>query len=159
MSSYSTVLRSSSDCVHFIYGDQDEEDDRSIANELTKRGIVCAYIDYQGIAHDGDAHIANAIARVLRLQHHPYGARESRYQPERWVPFLDDLITLSHGSSGLVIIIDNADIFLTANSREMFELIETFLIQFHHWLEGKKPCHLCFQMTKNTLVESVFARP
>jgi hypothetical protein len=58
------------------------------------------------------------------------------------VPLLDDLITLSEHEKGIVLFVDSADAFLAANSRGMFRLIEAFLIQVHHWMEKKKPCHL-----------------
>jgi hypothetical protein len=40
----------------------------------------------------------------------------------------------------------------------MFDLIETFLVVFHHWYDQKKPCHLCLQMEQNDSVRRVFVR-
>jgi len=72
------------------------------------------------------------------------------------VPFLDDLITLSEQEKGIVLFIDSADMFLAQNSRGMFSLIEAFLIPVHHWMEKKKPCHLCFQMEPNDSLRAQF---
>jgi hypothetical protein len=30
------------------------------------------------------------------------------------------------------------------------------LIQFHHWYDQKKPCHLCFQMEENQSIRGLF---
>ena len=40
----------------------------------------------------------------------------------------------------------------------MFNLVEAFLIQFHHWYDQKKPCHLCFQMVEDAYVTDFFTR-
>jgi len=55
-----------------------------------------------------------------------------------------------------VIIVDRADILLHERPDDMFDLIEAFLIQFHHWYDQKKPCHLCFQMEENQSVRGLF---
>jgi hypothetical protein len=91
------------------------------------------------------------LARALELAHAPYGRLP-------WVEFLDDLITLSFRYPGLVIVVDHADILLRERPDDMFDLIEAFLTQFHHWYDKKKPCHLCFQMEQNDSVGRVFVR-
>lgn len=123
---------------------------------LRSTGIRCVYTDYRNIEH-GDLHIANAVARELNLQHAPYPPPTSPFQPQVWVPFWDDLITLSEHEKGVVIFVDSADVFLAENRRGMFRLIEAFLIQVHHWMEKKKPCHLCFQMEANDSLRAQFA--
>jgi hypothetical protein len=123
--------------------------------DLRSAGIRCVYTDYRNIEH-GDLHIANAIALELNLEHAPYPPRTSRFQPQVWLPFLDDLITLSEHEKGAVIIVDSANVFLAENSRGMFSLIESFLIQVHHWMEKNKPCHLCFQMEQNDSLKAQF---
>ena len=75
-----------------------------------------------------------------------------------WVPFLDDLISLSFRLNGLVIVVDNADVLMETARGDVFDLIEAFLIQFHHWFEKKKPCHLCFQMERNELIGRIFSK-
>jgi hypothetical protein len=67
---------------------------QAVLGDLRSAGIRCVYTDYRDIEY-GDLHIANAVARQLNLQHAPYAPRTSPFQPEVWVPFLDDLITLS----------------------------------------------------------------
>jgi len=95
--------------------------------------------------------IGDHIARVLKLDNPPYGRAANP-----WVPFLDDLITLSDRVDGLALAIDNAHILFAQARNDAFDLIESFLIQFHHWFEKKKPCHLCFQMEENKLVREAF---
>jgi hypothetical protein len=157
MSNYWKIQRASSDCVHFVYADQIDDSDAPIAEELKRADVRYVYVDYLEVRRESDPYIGNAIAQALKLEHAPYRPRTSPHQSERWVPFLDDLITLSHHANGIAIIIDNADDLLAENSREMFGLIEAFLIQFHHWFEKQKPCHLCFQMEKSEWVKRFFA--
>jgi hypothetical protein len=99
--------------------------------------------------------MTNAIAAQLKLEHAPYAPREPG-KIEEWVPFLDDLIGLSDRVSGISIIIDNADVWLSTDKKTLFKLMEAFQIQLHHWQEKKKPCHLFFQMEKNDLVRRIF---
>jgi hypothetical protein len=95
--------------------------------------------------------IADPLGRALQLQHAPYGGLP-------WIPFLDDLITLAHRYRGLVSVVDHADSLLRERPDDMFDLIEAFLTQFHHWYDQEKPCHLCFQMERNDSVRRVFVR-
>ena len=128
---------------------------QAVVGDLRSAGIRCVYTEYRNIER-GDLHIANAIARELTLQHAPYPVPTSPFQPEVWVPLLDDLITLSEHEKGMVLFVDSADVFLAENSRGMFRLIEAFLIQVHNWMEKKKPCHLCFQMEPSDLLRAQF---
>ena len=156
--SYGRLKLSSSGCVHFMYADFFSGEAQAVIGDLRSAGIRCVYTNYRNTEQD-DLHIANAIARELNLQHVPYPPRTSPYQPEVWVPFLDDLITLSKQEKGIVVFIDSADMFLAENSKGMFRLIEAFLIQVHHWMEEKKPCHLCFQMEPNDSLGAQFVKP
>ena len=72
------------------------------------------------------------------------------------MPFPDDLIALSEHEKGMVLFVDSADVLLAQNSRGMFRLIEAFLIQVRHWIERKKPSHLCFQMEPNDSLRASF---
>jgi hypothetical protein len=145
MGGYEDVLRASSHCVHFIYSAHTEAQLEAVAGIVKRAGIKVAYLDCSQIG-TGNSNIIDSIAEFLKLENFPYGVRTSQHQPEAWVPFLDDLITLSYQESGLVILLDCADSLFEKSNREMFMLIEIFLIQFHHWFEKSKPCHLYFQM-------------
>jgi hypothetical protein len=149
---------SSSGCVHFMHAGFFSGEAQAVIGNLRSVGIRCVYTDYRDIEH-GDLHIANAIARELNLQHAPYPPPTSPHQPKVWVPFLDDLITLSEHENGMVLFVDSADVFLAENSRGMFRLIEAFLIQVHHWMEKRKPCHLCFQMEPDDSLKTQFVMP
>ena len=131
--------------------------EHALVPELRSAGIQLAYVDYLELAASRRmAHaMTNAIAQQLKLEHAPYRPREPG-KIEEWVPFLDDLITLSDCVNGISIIIDNADVWLSTDKKTLFKLIEAFQIQLHHWQEKKKPCHLFFQMEKNDLVRRIF---
>ena len=68
---------------------------------------------------------------------------------------LDDMISLSAKLPGLIIVLDHADQLFDVARSKVFDLTETFLIQFHHWLSKRKPCHLCFQMSPHPLIAEV----
>lgn len=153
--SWGRLRLSSSGCVHFMYADFFSGDVHAEVDDLRNAGIKCVYIDYRDIEH-GDLHIANTLARELHLQHAPYPRRSSSFQPDVWVPFLDDLGELAESQEGIAIFVDSAAKFLAENDRGMFRLIEAFLIQIHHWLEKGRPCHLCFQMEPNDSLREQF---
>lgn len=154
MNSYWNIGQATSDCVHFVYSDEIDLSDRSISEDLRKKNILVLYLDYQEISRSGE-HIANIIAEHLELEHAPYVVRS---QPKIWVPFSDDLIGKSESESGMVIIIDGANLFLNERPRDFFGLIEAFLDQFDRWLKEQKPCHLCFQMEENSWVRNTFSQ-
>jgi hypothetical protein len=124
---YGRLNRSTSGCVHFLYADVFSGEAQAVVGDLRSAAFRCAYVDYRNI-ENGDLHIANAVARELNLQHAPYPPRTSPFQPEVWVPFLDDLITLSDHEKGIIVFVDSADLLLAENGRGMFRLIEAFLI-------------------------------
>jgi hypothetical protein len=146
----------SSGCVHFMYADFFCGEAEAVLDDLRSAGIRCVYVDYRNIEGRDDLHIANALARELNLQHAPYPPPASPAEVQVWVPFLDDLITLSGQEKGVVLFVDGADLLAVENSRAMFRLIEAFLIQVHHWMEKKKPCHLCFQMEPDDSLRAQF---
>jgi hypothetical protein len=154
MSGYGGVYRPLSACIHFVRDQGNEADLRELQSELQKRGISYAYVRYSG---NSELSLANQIASRLNLDHQPYGQSAGRGFPLPWLPFLDDLITLSRRHNGLVIIVDNADNLFRDNQGDAFDLIEAFLTQFHHWFEKQKPCHLCFQIENSPMVQKVFA--
>jgi hypothetical protein len=137
-------------CVHFVRTGEFDGSQEQVVEAALRKGVKFVYWDYL----DGgsvSAAIADPLGRALELAHVPYGA-------PAWVQFLDDLITLAYRYPGLVIVVDHADILLRERPDDMFNLIEAFLIQFHHWYDMKKPCHLCFQMEQNDSVRRVFVR-
>lgn len=149
MRGYAGIERSLSACLHFVRNDEvDEPSLLKIVQVLKDRGIVCAYVDY-GILDQSRQSVINCVGNLLNLENRPYA-------DQSWVRFLDDLISLSAKVNGAVIVIDRADVFFEKDRNEAFDLIESFLIQFHHWLERKKPCHLCFQMEANALIRQMF---
>jgi hypothetical protein len=146
-------------CIHFVTrkpmrvteagipipGSLDE-----IVEAAIGKGVKFIYWDYLDSGGTSTT-IADPLGKALQLQHAPYGRLP-------WIPFLDDLITLAHRYRGLVIVVDHADSLLRERPDDMFDLIEAFLTQFHHWYDQKKPCHLCFQIERNDSVRRVFAR-
>jgi hypothetical protein len=149
MRGYEGLDRPWSRCIHFVRRQMSEVDLREMRSKLQKQGIVRAYVEY---SRNSEISLANQIASRLSLDNQPHGQSP-------WVPFLDDLITLSYRQNGLAIIVDNADDLFRDNQDDAFDLIEAFLIQFHHWFEKQKPCHLCFQIENNPVLQKVFADP
>jgi hypothetical protein len=154
MRGYEGLDRPLSRCIHFVRRQMSEVDLRELRSKLQKQGIVCAYVEYSA---NSEISLADQIASRLSLDNQPYGQRAGTGLPLPWVPFLDDLITLSYRQNGLAIIVDNADNLFRDNQDDAFDLIEAFLIQFHHWFEKRKPCHLCFQIENSPVLQKVFA--
>jgi hypothetical protein len=148
MRGYAGISLSLSACLHFVRNDEVDESLREIRQEVRNKGIVCGYVDYEREKLE-QRHLANCFGSLLRSDHIPYG-------PLPWVEFLDDLIFLSKRVNGVVLVLDNADSLFGAARNDAFDMIEAFLIQFHHWFEKTKPCHLCFQLDKNDLIKQVF---
>ncbi|MDR6539789.1 hypothetical protein [Variovorax soli] len=159
MRGYTDVTRSTSACVHFVEGreveareieasDEFDEGLRSIRRSLDEARIRCAYVDCRLLASNPKG-TCNAVGTAMQGTHRPYKADD-------WVRLLDDMITLSATLPGLVIVLDHADQLFALDRSQIFDLTEAFLIQFHHWFEKKKPCHLCFQMSSHPLVGDIF---
>src|SRR4051812_30311488 len=125
MAGYRAINRNWSGCVHFVRNSQIEEGFSEWTQELKDQGIICAYVDYEVIRGQ---HIADCLADTLRLQHAPYRSR-------KWIQLADDLVTLSNEVNGVVMVIDNADLFFASARDDAFELIEYFLLQFQYWFE------------------------
>ena len=141
--------RPATHCVHFVRTGAPREFLEAQVEAARKVGVKFAYWNY---LHGGreSATLADPLGVALGLEHPPYG--------RPWVQFLDDLITLAYRYDGLVIVVDRADLLFTEKSDEMFNLVEAFLVQFHHWYDQKKPCHLCFQMVEDDYVTDFFTR-
>ncbi|MET3109528.1 hypothetical protein AAKU58_004385 [Oxalobacteraceae bacterium GrIS 1.18] len=149
MRGYAMLCRSNSLCVRFVRNSEIEDQYLNfLASELESSAMTCAYVNYSDVDEKKEG-LIRSIAGKLQLQNYPYGSNAL-------ASFWDDLITLSSQSNGLVIVVDRADLLLEKNQNEFFDLIESFLLQFHHWYDQKKPCYLCFQMDKNDSIRRVF---
>jgi len=141
--------------VHFVRADHVDESIAAIPQDLFQRSMRLAYVDCSLIPSD-EATLVNAIAKALRLENQPYELQPAPRQMVPYVQFLDDLGALSLSAGGVLIVVDRADLLLKDRPDQMFDLIEAFLVQFHHWFEAKKPAHLWFQMEHNGIVGTTF---
>lgn len=148
MRGYQGIEQSTSSCVHFVRGEIPTDALREVFAYAIDRNITCAYIDFKDCSDIANG-LAIAIGDALALPNIPYTSNQ-------WLLLLDDLISMSVTASGLVIVIDSADILLSKDIEQMFDLIESFLTQVHHWLDKAKPCHLCFQLDKNSELQQIF---
>jgi hypothetical protein len=146
----SSLYRSTTHCVHFVRASASSQFLDAEVEAARRAGVKFAYWNY---SHGGKeaASVADPLAIALGLEHAPYGNLA-------WTQFLDDLITLAYRYDGLVITVDRADLLITERLDEMFNCVEAFLIQFHHWYDQKKPCHLCFQMVEDRHLTSLLTR-
>jgi len=151
MRGYADITRSTSACVHFVDANEVHEEDRDLITHARASGTMFVYVDCVAFL-DRPWEIPSAIGTLAKTNHPPYHDGDK----VRWVRWLDDLISLAHTSPGLVIILDNADQLFARHRKLATEMIEAYLIQFHHWLERNKPCHLCFQMSSTPLLRSWF---
>ena len=152
MRGYSDIVRSTSACVHFVEAhevDKDQEEMRELKSEMDAARIRYIYVDCRSLLADS-ASTCDVVSLAMGGEHVPYGEKG------HWVKLLDDMISLSAELTGLVIVIDHADQLFDVDRSQIFNLTESFLIQFHHWLKKNKPCHLCFQMSPHPLVAEVF---
>jgi hypothetical protein len=149
MGAYQALHLPLTHCVHFVKTREFDESQESVFEAAIKEGVKCVYWSYPDDG-SGSVTIADSLGITLELEHAPYGSKLP------WTRFLDDLITLAYRYRGVAIIVDRADVLLREKPDEMFELIEAFLVQFHHWYDQKKPCHLCFQMEENKSVRGLF---
>lgn len=151
MRGYWDIDRSTSHCVTFVEAVEVDDELIEFVAGLRERGIRIAYVDYARFK-DRPWEIGSEIGFRLKTEHPPYHDT-SELNLVRW---LDDLISLAYSTPGVVMVLDNADQVFTAHRRHMTQLMEAFLVQFHHWLEQKVPCHLCFQMSPHPLVGKIF---
>jgi hypothetical protein len=144
---YEFLGKATTRCVHFVQTTASSGFLEEQVEAARKVGVKFAYWNY---LHGGSEcnTLADPLGVALGLEHAPYGLP--------WIQFLDDLITLAYRYDGLVIVVDRADLLLTEKSDEMFNCVEAFLAQFHHWYDQKKPCHLCFQMVEDDHVTNLF---
>lgn len=148
MRGYSLLNLPSSCCIRFVRNHEIDDSIDEILNEIRAGGLTFVYVDYMRLPENSKS-VVDSISEILELPNGPHS--EGRL----W-SFLDDLITCSFNLDGLVIVIDSAYQYLEQDSRNFFDLIEAFLVQFHHWVEKSKPCYLCFQMEQNSELTNVF---
>lgn len=150
MRGYSDIDRSTSHCVSFVEAEEVEEGLSELVGRIRQRSFRIAYINCS-MFQDRPWEILSEIGFQLKTDHPPYHAGALKLV--RW---LDDLAGLAYRTPGIVIVLDNADQVFAEHRRPMTELMEAFLVQVHHWLEQKAPCHLCFQMSPHPLVAKLF---
>jgi len=150
MPGYEFLNRPVTCCIHFVRTQEASNYLQSEVEVARTKGIKFAYWNYLDGGRESSS-IADPLATAIGLEHVPYGNL-------RWTQFLDDLITLAYRFDGLVIVVDRADLLITERRDEMFNCLEAFLVQFHHWYDQKKPCHLCFQMVQDDYVANFFTR-
>jgi len=153
MRGYWDIDRSTSHCISFVETEEVEEGLSELVERIRQRGFRIAYIDCS-MFQDRPWEILSEIGFQLKMDNPPYHTDATKLV--RW---LDDLISLAYRTSGIVIVLDNAGRVFAEHRRTMTELIEAFLVQIHHWLEQKVPCHLCFQMSPHPLVAKLFDDP
>ncbi|NRF72457.1 hypothetical protein HLB44_36460 [Aquincola sp. S2] len=152
MRGYTDIPRSTSHCVVFIDEGEIDPEDVELVQQVREQGYRIAYIDC-ATYEDRHWEIPSHIGAQIATHHPPYHeGREANLA--RW---LDDLIALAYSTPGLIIVLDNAFVLWNSQRKFMSELMEAYLIQVHHWLEQKVPCHLCFQMVPSPLVRQWFA--
>ena len=151
MRGYWDIDRSTSHCVTFVEAEDMDDELLDLVASVRQRGFRIAYIDCSRFK-DRPWEILSEIGVQLKTDHPPYHADELRLV--RW---LDDLIALAYCTAGVVIVLDNADQVFVEHRQCMTDLMEAFLVQVHHWLEQKIPCHLCFQMSPHPLVAKLFS--
>ena len=151
MRGYWDIDRSTSHCVSFVDAVELDDELEELVSGIRERGFKIAYVDCASFV-DFPWEIPSAIGSELDAAHHPYHeGHEANFG--RW---LDDLISFAYSTPGLVIVLDNGHLILQAHRKVLTELIEAFLVQFHHWLEQKVPCHLCIQMEPSPMVKRLF---
>lgn len=151
MRGYRDIDRSTSHCVSFVESEEVEDELIELVRGLRERGFRIAYVDCAEF-ESRPWEIGSEIGLQLRTDHPPYH-EGNELNLFRW---LDDLISLAYSTPGVVIVLDNADRVFVKHRRHLTQLMEAFLVQFHHWLEQKVPCHLCLQMSPHPLVRKLF---
>jgi hypothetical protein len=151
MRSYWDIDRATSHCISFVEADEVDDELAELVDAVRKRGFKIAYVDCARFI-DCPWEISSAIGNELQTDHPPYHEGQEA-NLARW---LDDIISLAYKTSGLVIVLDNGHLIFHRHRKVLTDLIEAFLVQFHHWYEQKVPCHLCIQMEPSPVVAQLF---
>ncbi|HEU5295986.1 MAG TPA: hypothetical protein VFU71_14485 [Burkholderiaceae bacterium] len=152
MRGYWDIDRSTSHCVTFVEASEVDNELIEFVAAIRRRGFRIAYVDCSKFK-DRPWEIGSELGYQLKTDHPPYHEAHE-LNVVRW---LDDLIWLAHSTPGVVMVLDNAHLVFGEHRRHMTQLLEAFLVQVHHWLERKVPCHLCFQMSPHPLVKELFS--
>jgi len=135
--------------VHFVDLCPDEAELRELADELRRLSITVVYVDCARFA--GAARTTTAV-NVTGATQPPSGADPGE---PHWTRWWDDLLSLSHKSHGLAIVLDNAFVLLERDRKFVTDLIENFLQGATPWIRREIPCHLCLQMVACPVVAQV----
>lgn len=134
-------------CVHFVDVCPDEGTLFELAADLDEQGIAVVYLDCQRFAGAAPgAASTGAAARATR--------RTDPSEPH-WTGWWDDLLSLSHKSSGLAIVLDNASVLFERDRKFATDVIENFLQGATPWIRREIPCHLVLQMVPCPVVARV----
>lgn len=125
-------------CVHFVDTCPDESSLLELADELREHGISVVYLDCARFAASAPAP-RNAVGPAST-------ARKPDPGEPHWTRWWDDLLSLSHKSSGLAIVLDNASELLERDRKFTTDVIENFLQGATPWIRREIPCHLVLQM-------------
>ena len=151
MLGYRNIDRSSSHCLAFVEANEIDADLPALVAKIRASGFRIAYLDCAQYM-ERPWEMATAIGCALQTDHPPYHVGTQT----QWVRWLDDLISLANRAPGLVIVLDNADQMFLAHRHHITEMIEAYLIQFHHWFERDLPCHFYVQMSAHPAVATSF---
>ncbi len=131
-------------CVHFVDLCPDDVELRELAGDLDEHDIAVVYLDCTRF-------VPGTGARK------PAAPTGDAAEPH-WTRWWDDLLSLSHKSSGLVIVLDHADVLFERDRKFATDLIENFLQGATPWIRREIPCHLVLQMAACAAVARVFER-
>lgn len=119
---------------------------------LITQGIRFAYLDGSRL---NEVEALNSLGRQLQTDHPPYDPLPAKGM-KGWYRFMDDLETLAEREAGMVIVVDNAAPLFADPASWVFELITVWVLQLPRWQRRGVPCHLAFQMDKNSAVASTY---
>jgi hypothetical protein len=140
-------------CVHFVDISPDEGGLVELADHLREQGITVVYLDCARFAAPMAA--ARGAPDAGRApQATPTAPRRDPAEPH-WTRWWDDLLSLSHKSSGLAIVLDNAGLLFERDRKFVTDVIENFLQGATPWIRREIPCHLVLQMVGGPAVARV----
>ena len=152
MRGYSDIDRSTSHCVTFVESFEIDDELPERVSKIRDRGYRIGYVNCaEYVSRPWE--IASAIGFALQADYPPYHEIDQELNLVRW---LDDMTSLAYKTPGVVVVLDNADQVFFVHRRHITQLLEAYLVQFHHWLEQKIPCHFCLQMSPHPSVAQLF---